>query len=179
MTTLGVTFFDTTIGCCALGWNERGIIGVQLPEAREPDTRARMFRRFPTAEESPPPPDVAAAIAGITALLRGEAPDLSGIILDMEGVPPFHQRVYQATRTIPPGATISYGEIATRTGDPIAVRAVGQALGENPYALLVPCHRVVAADGKVGGFSGHGGRSTKLRLLTIEEGLGPLGNQPE
>ena len=174
MNALGVTFFDTAIGCCGIAWNERGIIGVQLPEANHSDARVRMLRRFPDAQQVSPPAEVAGAVEGITALLRGETPDLSAIVIDMEGVPPFHRRVYQATRTIRPGATVSYGAIAARLGEPGAARAVGQALGENPFALLVPCHRVVAAHGKVGGFSGHGGRSTKLRLLAIEGGLGPL-----
>jgi methylated-DNA-[protein]-cysteine S-methyltransferase len=177
MTRIGVMFFDTAIGCCAIAWNGRGVIGVQLPEAREPDTRARMLERFPDAREAPPPSDVASAVDGITALLRGEAIDLSAITLDMEKVPPFHRRVYEITRTIPPGGTLTYGDIAARLGERGAARAVGQALGDNPFALLVPCHRVLAAGGKVGGFSAHGGRTTKLRLLAIEGGLGPLGHQ--
>ena len=108
------------------------------------------------------------ALDGIVALLRGEASDLSAVALDMERVPPFHRRVYEAARTIPPGATLSYGEIAARLGAPGSARAVGQALGRNPFAIVVPCHRVLAAGGKVGGFSANGGVTTKLRLLSIE-----------
>ena len=104
----------------------------------------------------------------IVALLRGQPRDLSDIVLDMDGVPPFHQRVYAVARTIPPGATLTYGEIATQLGDRGAARAVGQALGRNPFPIIVPCHRVLAAGGKVGGFSANGGITTKLRLLTIE-----------
>jgi methylated-DNA-[protein]-cysteine S-methyltransferase len=103
----------------------------------------------------------------IVALLAGKADDLSGVALDMEGVPPFNRRVYEIARTIPPGRTLTYGEIAARLDAPDA-RGVGQALGENPFPPVVPCHRVVAAGGKTGGFSAPGGVDTKLRLLAIE-----------
>jgi methylated-DNA-[protein]-cysteine S-methyltransferase len=108
------------------------------------------------------------AIDGIVALLRGEQRDLTAIPLNMEDVPTFHRRVYEVARTIPPGATLSYGEIAARLNEPGAARAVGQALGRNPFAILVPCHRVLAADGRIGGFSANGGIATKLRILSIE-----------
>lgn len=108
------------------------------------------------------------AVDGIVALLRGEAIDLLAIELDMERVPPFHRRVYEVARTVPPGKTLSYGEIAARLGDPGVARAVGQALGRNPCPIIVPCHRVLAAGGKIGGFSANGGVTTKLRLLLIE-----------
>jgi methylated-DNA-[protein]-cysteine S-methyltransferase len=104
----------------------------------------------------------------MVALFGGEARDLSGIRLDMSGVPSFHRNVYEVARTIAPGATMSYGEIATQLGEPGAARAVGQALGQNPFPIIVPCHRVLAAGGKTGGFSAHGGVATKLRLLSIE-----------
>ncbi|WP_437681472.1 methylated-DNA--[protein]-cysteine S-methyltransferase [Sorangium sp. So ce131] len=168
MTTHGFTLFDTAIGRCGIAWGGRGVVFVQLPEARELDTRARVLKRFPGAREAPPPPEVQAAVGGIVALLRGEATDLSGVALDMDDVPPFHRRVYEVARTIPPGATLSYGDVAARLGSPGAARAVGQALGRNPFAIVVPCHRVLAAGGKAGGFSANGGVSTKLRLLAIE-----------
>jgi methylated-DNA-[protein]-cysteine S-methyltransferase len=164
----GFTLFDTPIGRCGIAWGERGILGVQLPEAGERETRARMRRRFPDARELPALPAVRRAIESIAGLLRGDASDLSGVALDMERVPPFHRRVYAAARKIPPGATLTYGEIAARIGAPGAARAVGQALGRNPFALLVPCHRVVAAGGKAGGFSANGGVTTKLCLLALE-----------
>jgi methylated-DNA-[protein]-cysteine S-methyltransferase len=168
MTARGFALFDTPIGRCGIAWGGRGVVGVQLPEAREVTTRARVLARFPDAREATPPADVRRAVDGISALLRGETSDLSAVTLDMDGVPPFHRRVYETARTIPPGATLSYGEIATRVGAPGAARAVGQALGRNPYAIVVPCHRVLAAHGKVGGFSANGGIATKLRLLSIE-----------
>jgi O-6-methylguanine DNA methyltransferase len=166
----GSALFDTSVGRCAIAWSARGIVGVQLPEAREADTRARLLRRFPGAREAPPPPEVGRALEGIVALLHGESSDLSAVTLDMDRVPLFHRRVYEVARTIPPGATLSYGEVASRLGAPGSARAVGQALGRNPFALVVPCHRVLAAGGKVGGFSAHGGTVTKLRLLSIEGG---------
>ena len=168
MTVHRFTLFDTAIGRCGMAWSERGVTGLQLPEASDLKTRARMLRRFPGAHEEAPPPEVRAALDLIIALLRGEASNLSTVALDMEGVPPFHRRVYEVARTIPPGATLSYGEIAARLGEPGMAREVGQALGRNPFALIVPCHRVVAAGGKAGGFSANGGVATKLRLLSIE-----------
>jgi len=115
-----------------------------------------------------PPTEVQCAIDAILSLLDGEATDLSFITLDMDGVPDFHRRVYGVARTIQPGSTMTYGDIAARLGDPGAARAVGQALGRNPFVLVVPCHRVLAARGKTGGFSATGGTSTKLTLLAIE-----------
>jgi methylated-DNA-[protein]-cysteine S-methyltransferase len=171
-TTPAFTLFDTAIGPCAIAWSPSGVVGVQLPEGTAIETRARMVRRFPRAQEAPVPPPVQHAVEAISALLRGEPSDLSAVELDMDGVPSFHRRVYQITRTIPAGATLSYGEIAARLGAPGAARAVGQALARNPFAIIVPCHRVVAAGGKVGGFSANGGTTTKLRLLSIESSQG-------
>jgi methylated-DNA-[protein]-cysteine S-methyltransferase len=117
----------------------------------------------------PPPGFVAAAIARIQALLQGGADDLADLPLDLEGVPDFQRRVYAVTRAIPPGEVLTYGEVARRVGEPGAARAVGQALGHNPFAPVVPCHRVLAAGGKSGGFSAEGGALTKLRMLEIEK----------
>jgi len=181
MTAHGFALFDTVIGRCGIAWGGRGVVGVQLPEATELGTRARVLRRFPEAREAPPPPDVQRALDGIGALLRGEARDLSAVALDMGHVPPFHRRVYEIARTIPPGTTLSYGDLALRLGAPGTARAVGQALGRNPFAIIVPCHRVLAAGGRVGGFSANGGATTKLRLLALEgaqaNGTLPLGKK--
>ena len=168
MNVQGFTLFDTAIGRCGIAWNERGIVGVQLPEANEQKTRARLQRRFPDAQEAPPPAEVERAITGMVALLRGEARDLSAVAIDLDGLAEFERRVCEAARAIPPGATLTYGEIATRLGDRALARDVGQALGRNPIPLIVPCHRVLAAGGKTGGFSANGGIATKLRLLSIE-----------
>jgi methylated-DNA-[protein]-cysteine S-methyltransferase len=108
------------------------------------------------------------AIDGIVALLRGEHRDLKDVTIDAGDLPEFNRKVYDIARTIPPGATLTYGEVAERLGDKLLARDVGQALGQNPIPLIVPCHRVLAAGGKTGGFSAPGGVVSKLRLLTIE-----------
>ena len=168
MTAQGFALFDSAIGRCAVAWSARGIAGVLLPEARELAIRRRMQRRFPQAREAAPPPGVQLVVDGIVALLRGEASDLSAATLDMDGVAPFERRVYEVARTIPPGATLTYGEIAARLGERGLARDVGRALGRNPFPIIVPCHRVLAAGGKPGGFSANGGITTKLRMLSIE-----------
>jgi methylated-DNA-[protein]-cysteine S-methyltransferase len=161
--------FDTAIGACGIAWSERGLKGVQLPEADPGRTRARMRRRFPDAVEAEPPADVHDAIDAMTALANGEPRDLTGVALDMDGIEDFPRGVYEVARTIPPGQTLTYGEIAARLGAPReAARDVGEALGKNPFAIVVPCHRVLAAGGKLGGFSANGGVETKLKLLEIE-----------
>lgn len=164
--------FPTVLGHCGIAWGDKGLTGVQLPEADEAATRARMARRFPQcAEEAAPPAHVQAAMDAMAALLNGTPPhptDLSHLPLDMDGVPPFHQRVYALARQIPPGQTRTYGELAQQLGEPGAARAVGQALGANPFAPVVPCHRVLAAGARSGGFSANGGVSTKLRMLLAE-----------
>lgn len=171
METVGIALFETAIGACGVAWNERGIAGVQLPEANEVVTRARLRRRFPDGVEGAPPKPVERVIEAIAALLAGDAADLSEVALDLTRVAPFNRSVYAIARTIPPGSTLSYGEVATRLGDPSAARAVGAALGDNPFPIIVPCHRVLAAGGKMGGFSAPGGTATKRRLLTIEGAL--------
>jgi methylated-DNA-[protein]-cysteine S-methyltransferase len=165
---LGFALFDTALGACAVAWGSGGITGLQLPEGDAETTRARLLRHHPDAVEQPPPQEVADAIAAIRALLDGEHTDLSAVVLDLTRVPAFARRVYDVARTIAPGETLTYGEIAERIGARGEARAVGQALGHNPYPLVVPCHRVVAAGGKTGGFSARGGVATKLRLLDIE-----------
>jgi methylated-DNA-[protein]-cysteine S-methyltransferase len=168
MTEQSFALFDTEIGPCGIAWGAHGVTGVQLPEASDARTRARLVRRYPHAREAPPPADGRRVIDGIVALLRGEASDLSAAVLDLDEVPEFDRRVYAVARDIAPGATLSYGEIAARLGERALARDVGQALGRNPFPLIVPCHRVLAAGGKAGGFSANGGVTTKLRLLTIE-----------
>ena len=164
----GFALFDTSLGRCGVVWGPAGLLGVTLPDADEARTRARLARRFPHASETAPPPAVQAAVEAMTALLAGEWRDLSAAPLDMAGVEAFERRVYEAARTVPPGETVTYGELARRIGEPGAAQAVGKALGRNPFPLVVPCHRVTAADGSLGGFSAPGGADTKRRLLAIE-----------
>ena len=155
----GFTTFETAIGDCGIAWDARGLItGVWLP--------GRM--RGAPPENAPAPPLVADAIERIRALLGGEPDDLTSVDLDMDGLPEFHRRVYEAARAIRPGEVLTYGEVADRIGEPGAAQAVGQALGRNPFPIVVPCHRVLAASGRLGGFSAPGGTDTKLRLLAIE-----------
>ncbi len=168
MSGYGFTLFLTALGRCGLAWSERGISRLQLPEATDAATRERLVRRLAVARQSTPPPAVQAAMDKVVRLLAGEAPDLGGIALDADGVPPFHRRAYAAARQIPVGETLSYGEVAARLGEPGAARAVGQAMGRNPYPIIVPCHRVLAAGGRAGGFTAPGGLATKARLLQIE-----------
>jgi methylated-DNA-[protein]-cysteine S-methyltransferase len=174
MTVTAYTLFDTDLGSCGIAWSGLGVAGVQLPEGSAAATRARLARRFPSAVETPPTPAIEAAIRGIVALLAGEPSDLRGVELDLRDVSDFNASVYAIARSIPPGGTLTYGEIATKLGDPTRARDVGQALGANPIPIIVPCHRVLAAGNRAGGFSARGGARTKLRLLEIERSRVPF-----
>ena len=162
------TIFDTAIGRCGIAWGYSGIVGVQLPEAREIETRKRLLHLYPDAREMRPPLNIQIAIEGIAALLRAEACDFSDVTLDMSGIHAFNQRVYQIAREIPRGATLTYSDIAVRLGASGAVHAVAQAIARNPFVIIVPCHRVLEAGGYADKISPHGGLISKRRLLSIE-----------
>ena len=164
----GYALFDTAIGRCALVWRGGLVIGTALPEATDERARASLERRFPGAVESEPPPFAAAAIGRIQGLLTGARTDLADIPLDLAAGSDFERRVWDAARRIPCGEVRSYGDIARELGAPQGAQAVGIALGRNPVPIVVPCHRVLAADGKSGGFSAPGGIATKFRILEIE-----------
>ncbi|MFM9862031.1 MAG: methylated-DNA--[protein]-cysteine S-methyltransferase [Micropepsaceae bacterium] len=166
--TQGFALLETAIGTCAVAWGPRGIIGASLPSKSAARSRDSMRKRFPDAVEGAPPAEVQTVIGDIVALLNGEKRDLKDASLDFDGVPEFHRRVYDLARDIPPGEVLTYGEVAKRLGDPAAARAVGQALGANPFPIIVPCHRVLATGGKTGGFSAPLGLETKMKMLTIE-----------
>jgi methylated-DNA-[protein]-cysteine S-methyltransferase len=168
MTGQNFAIFDTVIGRCGIVWGARGINGVQLPMGSEDKTRTRIRQRHGEIAEAPPPAQVQSAIDGIIELLAGKPNDLADVVLDLEGVPEFNRGVYDIARTIPPGQTLTYGDIAKRLGGVELSRDVGQALGHNPCPIVVPCHRVLAAGGKPGGFSANGGVTTKLKMLAIE-----------
>lgn len=168
MTPLGCCLFDTAIGACGIAWTQKAIAGVQLPEATREGTLRRLCRPFGDVAETEPPGFVRQAMTRVQALLQGERDDLQDLPLDFGVVPEFHRRVYEVTRAIAPGEVLTYGEVARRLGEPGAARAVGQALGRNPFAPVVPCHRVLAAGGRSGGFSAEGGADTKLKMLEIE-----------
>jgi methylated-DNA-[protein]-cysteine S-methyltransferase len=164
----GYTIFDTGIGRCGIAWGCSGVIGVQLPEAREIETRKRLFQLYPDAREMRAPMNVEIAIEAITALLRGDAADFSDVMLDMTGIHAFNQRVYELTRVIPRGETRTYGDVATRLGTPAAAHSVAQAISKNPFMIIVPCHRVLEAGGYADKISPYGGTISKRRLLSIE-----------
>jgi methylated-DNA-[protein]-cysteine S-methyltransferase len=159
----GIVAFDTDLGTCAVRWTERGIASVRLPSART-DELPRLETGIPVPES------VRDAIDAIVRLLAGEAADLSFVTLDDREVDPFRRVVYAATRRIAPGSTATYGEIARAIGrtDPEAAREVGAALARNATPIIVPCHRVVGANGRLTGFSAPGGLATKRRMLELE-----------
>lgn len=163
-----VHLFETAIGNCALVWQGDRILGSQLPEVDANGARRRLERRFDGLSEAEPTSMVEAAVGDIRALLSGEARSLLHLPIAIETVSAFARSVYEIALSIPPGETLTYGEVARRIGDPGAARAVGVALGHNPWPIIVPCHRVLAAGGRTGGFSARGGIETKLKVLTIE-----------
>ena len=167
----GFTLFETTVGRCGIAWDDANILAVRLPERDDAATAASLRRRVATSRRADPPPFAAAAIAAIAAHLAGEPADLDALPLDFASVTTFERAVLTACRAIAKGTTRTYGEIAREIGDPQAARAVGAALGRNPWPIVVPCHRVLAAGGKLGGFSAPGGRTSKVRLLEIEGAL--------
>jgi O-6-methylguanine DNA methyltransferase len=166
--------FETPLGSCGIAWSEVGdssslpaVAFLQLPEASAKMTESRIARITGASTPSQPPSPIAAVIEIVRLHLEGKPQDFRDVTLDLEGVGPFARLVFEAARNIPAGETRTYGEIAKALNQ-AAARAVGQALGRNPIALIIPCHRVLAAGGKTGGFSAHGGRSTKARILAIE-----------
>jgi methylated-DNA-[protein]-cysteine S-methyltransferase len=169
----GYTIFDTAIGRCGIAWGDGGILGVQLPEARELDTRRRLFRLYTEARELRPSLNAEIAIEGIVTLLRGEASDLSDVTLDMQGIPAFNARVYEFTRTIPRGETRIYGEVAASLRASGAAHSVAQAISRNPFMIIVPCHRVLEEGSYADRISPNGGVISKRRLLSIEGAGGP------
>ncbi len=167
--------FETALGACGIAWREASdsgsppaVVLVQLPEATPRATESRIARKSGSSQPSVPPQGIAEIIGKIRRHLQGEVQDFRSIAVAMDGVTPFAQRVYQAAREIPAGETRTYGEVAKAVGQPKAAQEVGQAMAKNPVPIIVPCHRVAAAGGKPGGFSAHGGRATKFKLLALE-----------
>jgi methylated-DNA-[protein]-cysteine S-methyltransferase len=150
--------FETAIGTCGVTWSETGLTEVLLPRSRS----------LAGSRRTDVPAPVREAVRAIVALLDGKRPDLRDIVLDERPVDDFRRRVHAATRAVGPGQITTYGEIARAIGVPGAGRAVGAALGQNPFAIVVPCHRVLAADSSLHGFSAPGGIRTKRRMLEIE-----------
>jgi methylated-DNA-[protein]-cysteine S-methyltransferase len=164
----GYTIFDTAIGRCGIAWGEIGVVGIQLPAAREIETRRRLFQLYPDARDMRPPEEIEFAIEGIVAILRGGNRDLSGVTLDMTGIPSFSQRVYDFVRTIPRGETRACDELASALRASGAAYSVAQAISRNPFMIIVPCHRVLQAGHATDRISPQGGNIWKRRLLSIE-----------
>lgn len=164
----GFTIFDSAVGRCGISWSDIGVVGVQLPEARELETRRRMYRLYPQAHERRPPLDIEIAIEGIVALLRGGNADMAEVALDFQGMSYFNQRVYQFVRAIPRGETRTYEEVASGLRVRGAALSVAQALGRNPFMVIVPCHRVLEAGNYADRMAPNAGAISKRRLLTIE-----------
>lgn len=167
----GYTIFDTAIGRCGIAWSDAGIVGVQLPEAREIETRRRLFRQFSEARELRPPENAELAIDGIVIMLRGQQSEFADVRLDMAAITPFNQRVYDYIRRIPRGETRKPDEIAAGLHVKGALYSVAQALAKNPFPLIVPCHRVLAGGG-TDKMSPNRGAISQRRLLSLE-GAGP------
>jgi methylated-DNA-[protein]-cysteine S-methyltransferase len=170
------TIFDTAIGRCGIIWSSTGVVAVQLPEAREIDTRRRIFQAHPEAREQQPPLNTELAIEGIVGLLHGSDPDFSDVSLDAGGISAFNRRVYEYTCTILRGETRTYHEIAQALGASAAAHSVAQAIAKNPYMLIVPCHRVLEAGNYAGRISPYGGVISKRRLLSLE-GANPVASK--
>jgi methylated-DNA-[protein]-cysteine S-methyltransferase len=160
--------FATAFGPCGVAWNDGGLTRLQLPERDGPATERRLQRRAEIVRPGEAPEWVAWAVVALQRYFAGRPVDFAGICLDLSGCSGFHQRIYEALRGIGWGKTTTYGALAAQVGSPDAARAIGQAMGRNPLPIIVPCHRVLASGGKIGGFSAHGGATTKERLLELE-----------
>jgi methylated-DNA-[protein]-cysteine S-methyltransferase len=164
----GSCLFETALGTCGIAWSDNGVTRLQLPEADRKATERRL-RAGTSGAVQPPPQRTQEVIAKLQGYFSGEPVDFSPVLLDLDGVSPFHRKVYDAARHLGWGRTASYGHIAREVGSPGAARAVGQALSRNPVPIIIPCHRVLAGGRRIGGFSAHGGISTKERLLALEK----------
>lgn len=160
--------FPTEIGQCALTWGESGLTGCFLPDQDEAALRQTIARRMPGAIQAPLEGEAAKASQLIQGLAETGRGDLTGLCLDMASQGEVYRQIYDVTRTIQPGETLTYGQVAARCGGKVDARTVGQAMGRNPWPIIVPCHRVLGAGGKLVGFSAPGGVDTKLKLLGIE-----------
>lgn len=161
--------FETTGGFCGIAWNNVGITRFQLPIRSAVAAERTLLRRVPGAERSAPIPEVVEAVAAVKRYFEGEETDFSRFRFDLGEQDAFFAQIYAAARRVGWGHTTTYGTLAKELGaGPEAARDVGQAMAKNPVALLIPCHRVLAAGGKIGGFSAPGGSAAKIRMLALE-----------
>jgi methylated-DNA-[protein]-cysteine S-methyltransferase len=174
MTTPSHLVFDTALGRCGIAWRGERVVATCLPEADDERVVAALRRRAGAMVPGDPPAPIAAGVDAIRRLLAGSAESFGFLDLDLDRAPDLGRRVYAVALAIPTGETRTYGEVARAIGEPQAARAVGRALGDNPFPIVVPCHRVLAAGGAIGGFSAPGGIATKRRLLAIESAHAPL-----
>lgn len=169
MSEMQYSVFETAAGFCAIAWNGTGVTRFQLPTQTVEGTARAMRRRRPDATLGTSPPRVAGVIEAAQRYFAGEKVDFADVALDLAGEDEFFQRVYGALRRVGWGRTTTYGALAKELGaGPEAARDVGQAMAQNPVPLIIPCHRVLAAGGKLGGFSAPGGSTTKIRMLELE-----------
>lgn len=162
------TLFNTALGACGIAWNDRGVTAFQLPEVTTKLTEDRISKKANAGKSSKVPSHIASIIKRVQKHLAGDSQDFQDIAVDLEDTAVFSRQVYQICKTIPAGETMTYGDVAKAMKRSAASRAVGQALGRNPIPLIIPCHRVLAAGNKPGGFSAHGGFATKLKMLGLE-----------
>jgi methylated-DNA-[protein]-cysteine S-methyltransferase len=161
--------FETAHGFCAIAWNGKGVIRFRLPEPNAEATEQSLLRRLSDATPAALPPDIAQAVDAATRYFSGEKIDFTGVPLDLGKQTELFEKIYAAARRLSWGETTTYGAMAKQFGDVWEIaREVGQAMSKNPVPLIIPCHRVLAAGGKVGGFSAPGGSETKKKMLEME-----------
>jgi methylated-DNA-[protein]-cysteine S-methyltransferase len=164
---------DTAIGTFGIAWTDKGLARVALP-GRDRGNTELWISRDP-AEPGFPDGQLAGLPDRIKRYALGEPEDFADIPLDLDGVPIFNRQAYDELLKIGYGETTTYGAIARTLGDVTLSRAVGQAMGANPIPLVIPCHRVLGADGRSGGFSSPGGVTAKMRMLALEHAASPTG----
>lgn len=165
----GSAFLDTALGVLRLSWSEAGLTRLMLPGGLLQTAHSAIRRDVSNDREQETMPGfVSEARAALEAYAMGARVDFSGIPVDLTGADAFQTAIYEAARRLGYGKTMTYGELAEAAGHPGSARPTGAALGRNPVAIIIPCHRITAADGKLGGFSAPGGASTKQRLLSLE-----------
>ncbi len=163
--------FDTALGPMAVGWTDIGISRVLLPG----DAASQMHERLGAAGGIEAPAGQPELVSRIVAYAEGARDDFADVVLDLDGVPTANRRIYEHIRSLGWGETTTYGAIARWLGDVALSRAVGAAMGANPIPLIVPCHRVLAADGRTGGFSSPRGVRAKMEMLAHEKAASPTG----
>jgi methylated-DNA-[protein]-cysteine S-methyltransferase len=165
---IGHAIFETALGFMGVAWSEKGLTRLCLPQASRDSVERRLLRLDGDVPAGTRPPWVADLIEAIKAYAAGGAVDFSAFPVDLTGIDAFRLAIYDAARKLAFGEVTTYGELASRAGHAGLARETGAALGANPVPLVIPCHRIMAAGGKIGGFSAPGGSATKERMLGLE-----------